>query len=80
MTAKLDTAPDVLKTCPFCGHDGAFNDVGRRGQSDNYTVAVHCSNTSCGVRTPEHYRTREAAAKAWNRRAPCPDQVEPADK
>ena len=64
----LDTDAS-LKRCPFCGHEGAFNDGERRGQSDNYTVAAVCSNTSCGVRTPQHYATRESAAIAWNRRA-----------
>lgn len=63
----LDT-DNSLSRCPFCDHEGAFNDGERRGQNDNYTVAVVCSNTSCGVRTPQHYKTREAAAIAWNRR------------
>jgi hypothetical protein len=64
----LDTDAS-LKRWPFCGHEGAFNDGERRGQNDNYTVAVVCSNTSCGVRTRQHYATRESAAIAWNRRA-----------
>ena len=63
----LDTHESLLR-CPFCAHEAAYNDGERRGQSDNYTVAVHCTNTSCGVRTPEHYKSREAAAIAWNRR------------
>lgn len=64
---ELDTDAS-LSRCPFCGHEAAFNDGERRGQNDNYTVAVVCSNTSCGVRTPQHYKTRKAAAIAWNRR------------
>lgn len=64
----LDTSPDLLP-CPFCGHEGAFTDGHKRGVSDNYTVAAACSNTSCGVRTPEHYKDRASAAVAWNRRA-----------
>lgn len=63
----LDTDVSLMR-CPFCGYAGAFNDGERRGQSDNYTVAVYCSNTSCGIHTPQHYKTREAAAVAWNRR------------
>jgi hypothetical protein len=63
----LDTSPDLLP-CPFCGHEGAFTDGARRGSGDNHTVAAACSNTSCGVRTPEHYQDRESAAAAWNRR------------
>lgn len=64
---SLDTAPGVLLACPFCGHDAAFTDRGKVGH-DHYTVAAQCSNTSCGVRTPEHYTNRESAAEAWNRR------------
>lgn len=64
----LDTSPDLLP-CPFCGHEGAFTDGHKRGVSDNYTVAAACSNTSCGVRTPEHYKDRASATVAWNRRA-----------
>lgn len=63
---ELDTAPGILRDCPFCGFPAGFTDGNRRGQSDNYTVAVSCTNTSCGVRTPEHYKTREDAATAWN--------------
>ena len=62
----LDTS-DQLRRCPFCGHEAAFTDGMKRGQSDNYTVGVQCSNTSCGIRTPEHYKDRESAAVAWNR-------------
>lgn len=64
----MDTAPDVLKPCPFCGHEAAFKDSGVKGH-DHFCVRVCCSNGSCGVCTPEHYKTREAAAMAWNRRS-----------
>lgn len=65
---EMDTS-DMLLPCPFCGSPGAFTDGNRRGMTPNhFTVSAACSNTSCGVRTPEHYATREAAAKAWNRR------------
>lgn len=64
---ELDTHP-MLDHCKQCGHEAGFTDGQRRGQSDNYTVGVECSNTSCGIRTPEHYRTREDAAYAWNRK------------
>lgn len=70
----LDTAPDLLSPCPFCGAPGAFTDGNRRGMSDNYTVSAACSNTSCGVRTPEHYHTRDDAAYAWNRRPGMPSK------
>lgn len=63
----LDTADELLR-CPCCAYPGAYNDGMRRGMNDNYTVAVHCSNTSCGLHTPEHYKTRADAARAWNRR------------
>ncbi len=68
----LDTSPDLLP-CPFCGSDGAFTD-GRlpSHRIDEYTVAAQCSNTSCGVRTPEHYKDRASAAYAWNRRPEDP--------
>jgi Lar family restriction alleviation protein len=67
-SGALDTAPGILKPCPFCGHEAAFTDGKYRGH-DAYVVAVQCSNTSCGVATPSHYKTRESAAAAWNRRA-----------
>ena len=61
----LDTS-SLLLPCPFCGHEGAFHDSGNL--STHFNRWAECSNTSCGVRTPEHYQTREAAAIAWNRR------------
>lgn len=64
---EMDTSK-LLLPCPFCGSPGAFTDGNRCGQSDHYTVSAACSNTSCGVRTPTHYRNREDAAKGWNRR------------
>lgn len=62
----LDTDPGVLRPCPFCGHEAAYED---HGQLQAMRRRVVCSNTSCGIATPWHYMTREAAAAAWNRRA-----------
>ena len=64
---EMDTS-DTLLPCPFCGSPGAFDDGNRRVAGERYQVAACCSNTSCGVRTPRHYHTRETAAVAWNRR------------
>ena len=58
-----------LKDCPFCGHPAGYHIAQRNPphhKPDN--VAVGCINTSCGVCTPRHYETRQAAAAAWNRR------------
>ncbi len=78
---EIDTAPDMLKDCPFCGATAGFTDGNRRGLpmkgGDAYTVAAGCSNTSCGIRTPEHYKTREDAAYAWNRRPGDPPKRTP---
>lgn len=68
----LDTSHDLLP-CPFCGHEGAFHDGGNL--STKFNRWAECSNTSCGVRTPEHYQSREDAAKAWNRRSPASGTV-----
>lgn len=63
----LDTPsdPTELLACPFCGHAAAYHDRGRIG---THPLHVECSNTSCGIRTPKHYASRETAAQAWNRR------------
>ncbi len=57
-----------LKLCPFCGAKGAFRLRDKAGH-DTHTIKVECTNSSCGVATPEHYATRESAIEAWNRRA-----------
>lgn len=64
----LDT-DDGLNRCPFCGHVAAFREAEKVGH-DQYTVSVECTNTSCSVRTPQHYANRATAMEAWNRRDP----------
>ena len=64
---NLDTDPQTLQPCPFCGHAAAYREGDRRG--DTHPVAVECSNSSCAVATPKHYQDRVSAAAAWNRRA-----------
>jgi len=59
--------PGVLSRCKTCGHEAGFTHGPKRGQSDNFTVGVECTNTSCGIRTPVHYRDEANAAIAWNR-------------
>jgi hypothetical protein len=58
-----------LNRCKHCGHLAGFRDEGKRGH-DSFSVSVECTNTSCGIKTPQHYKDRESAAKAWNRKAP----------
>jgi Lar family restriction alleviation protein len=65
-----------LKPCPFCGKEGALHRESQQGH-DRYIYSAECSNTSCGVRTPVHYRTEEDAAAAWNRRAGSASHVQP---
>jgi len=68
----LDTDAKLLP-CPFCGHQAAVR-VTEEGKwrmempPPVWPYSVECANTSCGVRTPAHYKTREDAIKAWNRR------------
>lgn len=57
----LDT-DDRLLPCPFCGTVAGIRDMYQMFRAE-------CSNTSCGVATPYHYRMRELAIEAWNRRA-----------
>lgn len=57
----LDTSA-MLSRCKHCGHEAGF-----RGDPRDGLLRVECANTSCGIATPFHYRTREAAAVAWNR-------------
>lgn len=64
---NLDTDPAKLKRCPFCGHEAAYREGEKRG--DTHPIAVECTNSSCAVRTPKHYQDRVTAAEAWNRRA-----------
>ncbi len=63
-----DTDPQSLNNCDRCGHEAMYVEPGHRNHV-GYDVHVECSNTSCGLRIPSHYRTREDAAKAWNRKA-----------
>lgn len=65
----LDTAPDVLQPCPFCGYEAAFKEGPRHTDDRGFNLSVWCTNGSCAVHTPEHYKTRETAAEGWNRRA-----------
>lgn len=59
-----------LSRCPFCGEQAAFRLREKNSNHrPNFNISVECANTSCGVMTPQHYATREAATKAWNRRA-----------
>jgi Lar family restriction alleviation protein len=64
----IDTDAKTLKPCPFCGHPAGYYESGHQG--DKFPLGVVCTNTSCGVKTPQHYQNRELAAAAWNRRAP----------
>lgn len=58
----LDTSI-TLNRCKHCGHEAGF----RRDPARDGSLRAECSNTSCGIATPFHYRTRETAAIAWNR-------------
>lgn len=61
----IDTSAD-LHECPFCGHGAGYYESGHAG--DRFPIGVVCTNTSCGVKTPQHYQSRELADAAWNRR------------
>lgn len=65
-----DTDPATLIDCNRCGHEAMYVEPGHRYHMGNGGVHVECSNTSCGLRIPAHYKTREDAAKAWNRKVP----------
>lgn len=54
-----------LGKCQHCGHEAAYR---RHRDNGAWQWSVECSNTSCAIQTPPHYATKEAAAKAWNRR------------
>jgi hypothetical protein len=60
MVEKVELAP-----CPFCGGDGQY--------SFPYGAVDVCC-TSCGMET-DSYLNKEAAAAAWNRRAPSTDGI-----
>jgi Restriction alleviation protein Lar len=64
-TSGIDTAAE-LSSCPFCGHAAGYYESTHAG--DKHPLGVVCTNTSCGVKTPQHYQSRELAAAAWNRR------------
>ena len=53
-----------LKPCPFCGGEAMMWGKFDPPCNDKYTIS--CS--SCGVSTPT-YRSKEAVAETWNRRA-----------
>jgi hypothetical protein len=68
-SSGIDTDPATLTPCPFCGHAAGYYESDHQG--DKFPICVVCTNTSCGVKTPQHYQSRELAAAAWNRRAPA---------
>lgn len=59
----LDTSED-LNRCKTCGYIAGYRLV---GSSNDLYHKVECTNTSCGVSIPSHYRNRKDAAYAWNR-------------
>lgn len=61
----IDQSVD-LDRCPFCGSLAGYYESSVRG--DTHPLGVTCVNTSCGIKTPKHYQSREAARAAWNRR------------
>ena len=59
---------DTLKKCPFCGGEAEFNDFyGKYG--------VSCENSECNIVCSVE-STQEQAIKAWNTRAPEPNEGE----
>lgn len=63
----LDT--DVcLDSCRHCGSPAGFREDGVASLYHTVMLRVGCSNGSCAIATPFHYRTREDAAYAWNRK------------
>jgi hypothetical protein len=59
----------VLSVCPFCGHPAVYCTDRRPTPVSAFQYAVRCSNNSCAVQTPFHYRDKDSARAAWNRRA-----------
>jgi len=68
-SGNIDEDKATLKPCPFCGHSAGYFNSHRA--DDRFPIGVCCTNTSCGVQTPQHYRDRQTAALAWNRRSPA---------
>lgn len=64
-SSNIDESKTTLRCCPFCGHSAGYFESTRAG--DKFPLMVICTNTSCAVRTPQHYQSRELAAAAWNR-------------
>lgn len=60
---SMDTSTD-LRRCPFCDSPAGY----RWDPQHRDYLRAECSNTSCGIATPFHYKTREDAAYAWNRK------------
>ena len=63
----LDTSIDLAR-CPMCGSEVGY----RTDTQQPHYLRAECANTSCGVATPFHYKSREDAAYAWNRRPGMP--------
>lgn len=56
-----------LKPCPFCGHKAAIRG-GKYLTGEEKLGTAHIACTQCGETTVV-YNDKEAAVKAWNRRA-----------
>lgn len=56
----------ILENCNRCGAIAGFR-VDPRGPVVGM-VRAECSNSSCAIATPFHYRTWMDAAYAWNRK------------
>lgn len=57
---QLDTSVDLIR-CRCCGSVAGYRE-------DRGYLRAECANTSCAIATPFHYKTREDAAYAWNRK------------
>lgn len=64
----LDTSVE-LRRCPMCDSVAGFR------ANPHGDIRAECSNTSCAIQTPYHYRTRETAAYAWNRQPGDPPKA-----
>ena len=64
-----------LKPCPFCGGQASLQDwtrghkPGELALDDTWGVACENKGCPCNPATDDGYRSPEAAAEAWNRRA-----------
>ena len=67
----METDP-LFHRCKTCGAESGF----RRDDTHPRMYRGECSNTSCGIATPFHYKTREDAAYAWNRKPGDPAKRE----